>query len=95
MPQELRIVTGSKPVTLSRLKQLEKKKDKHEWRIQFIIMTEQNHKLGLLVELSEKEEPLYIVENPKEPMKLRMVWNAAAEVSGVSLNSLYIGHDMI
>ncbi|XP_062702664.1 uncharacterized protein LOC134285598 [Aedes albopictus] len=40
--------------------------------------------------------PLNYVQNPKKPSKIRLVWDAAATVSGVSLNSqLLAGPDLL
>ncbi|XP_053699370.1 uncharacterized protein LOC128746343 [Sabethes cyaneus] len=40
--------------------------------------------------------PLNVVQNPKKPEKVRLIWDAAADVQGVSLNSkLLKGPDML
>lgn len=56
-------------------------------------------KKGYIRELSEEEVksakqswylPIFPVRNPNKPSKIRIVWDAAAEVSGTSLNSVLL-----
>ncbi|XP_055585093.1 uncharacterized protein LOC129737947 [Uranotaenia lowii] len=40
--------------------------------------------------------PIGVVQNPRKPDKLRLVWDAAAQVSGISLNSMLLkGPDLL
>ncbi|XP_055527462.1 uncharacterized protein LOC129720076 [Wyeomyia smithii] len=98
----------SYPMALKRLLQLEKKLAKHPVlrRNVFRQIEEYQEKgyahLATAEELSETVPgkvwylPLNVVRNPKKPDKVRLIWDAAASVQGVSLNSkLLKGPDML
>ncbi|XP_062541407.1 uncharacterized protein LOC134209436 [Armigeres subalbatus] len=98
----------SYPMALRRLKQLEKKLEKNpdlhrDVRKQITEYQEKGYThLATPEELAETDPekvwylPLNVVLNPKKPGKVRLVWDAAAAVQGMSLNAqLLKGPDML
>ncbi|XP_065087716.1 uncharacterized protein LOC135709338 [Ochlerotatus camptorhynchus] len=98
----------SYPMALRRLKQLEKKLEKNpELHVNVCKQIDEYQEKGY-AHLATPEElvgtepdkvwylPLNVVLNPKKPGKVRLVWDAAATVQGISLNSqLLKGPDML
>ncbi|XP_062704050.1 uncharacterized protein LOC134286454 [Aedes albopictus] len=98
----------SYPMALRRLKQLEKKLEKNsslQQNVRTQIVEYQRKGYAHLAtpnELAVADPnkvwylPLNVVLNPKKPDKIRLVWDAAATVQGMSLNSqLLKGPDML
>ncbi|XP_065074488.1 uncharacterized protein LOC135698436 [Ochlerotatus camptorhynchus] len=99
---------NSFPMAVRRLKQLEQRLEKTPELYENVRkqIEEYQHKgyahLATQEELAEFDPqeswflPINVVLNPKKPAKVRLVWDAAATVNGVSLNSqLLTGPDML
>lgn len=98
----------SYPMALKRLKQLEKKLEKSPELYQNVRRQIAEYQEKGYAHLATAEElsctvggkvwylPLNVVVNPKKAGKVRLVWDAAASVQGVSLNSqLLKGPDLL
>lgn len=90
---------SSYAMALRRLKCLEKQMSKNpSLRSQMQEQIDEYVKNNYARELSTDERaikrhwylPLFVVRNPNKPSKIRMVWDAAATVDGVSLNSFLL-----
>ncbi|XP_053686297.1 uncharacterized protein LOC128735839 [Sabethes cyaneus] len=105
---DVRRFPDSYPMAVRRMKALEKKLDKdpelhrnvHQ-QIRDYVIKGYAHK-ATAEELAEPNRakvwylPLNVVLNPRKPGKVRLVWDAASTVNGVSLNSeLLSGPDML
>ncbi|XP_055615425.1 uncharacterized protein LOC129761711 [Toxorhynchites rutilus septentrionalis] len=98
----------SYPMALKRLKQLEKKLEKSPELYQQVRNQVEDYVANEYAHLATEEEltstdrnrvwflPLNVVLNPKKPGKVRLIWDAAATVQGVSLNSMLLkGPDLL
>ncbi|XP_058456571.1 uncharacterized protein LOC131433969 [Malaya genurostris] len=98
----------SYPMALRRMRQLEKRLDKNPLLRENVNMQINDYQLKGYAHLASFDElvnttsekiwylPLNVVQNPKKPDKVRLVWDAAATVQGVSLNSkLLKGPDLL
>ena len=99
---------NSFPMAMKRMKQLEKRLEKSpalydnvKGQIQDYLAKGYAH-VATTDELSETNNnrvfylPLSVVVNSKKPGKIRLVWDAAAEAEGVSLNSMLMkGPDLL
>ncbi|XP_062557344.1 uncharacterized protein LOC134222218 [Armigeres subalbatus] len=98
----------SYPMALKRMKQLEKKLEKSPDLYQKVKRQIEEYQTKGYAHLATDEEladtepgkawylPLSVVVNPKKPGKVRLVWDAAASVQGVSLNSMLLkGPDLL
>ncbi|XP_062538908.1 uncharacterized protein LOC134207201 [Armigeres subalbatus] len=98
----------SYPMALRRMKQLEKRLDKNPKLRDNVSKQIEEYQQKGYTHLATAEElagtaadqvwylPINVVQNPKKPEKIRLVWDAAATVQGVSLNSqLLTGPDML
>lgn len=98
----------SLPMAFRRLKQLEQRLEKSPHLYEKIreLIDDYQQKgyahLATTKELTDTDPqkrwylPLNYVQNPKKPTKIRLVWDAAATVNGISLNSqLLKGPDML
>ncbi|XP_058828874.1 uncharacterized protein LOC131688562 [Topomyia yanbarensis] len=98
----------SYPMALKRTKQLERKLEKSPELYQNIRDQIKRYLENVYAHLATESElvstecdkvwylPLNIVLNPKKPNKVRIVWDAAATVQGVSLNSMLLkGPDLL
>lgn len=98
----------SYPMALRRLRQLERKLEKNSSLQQNVCKQIVEYQEKGYAHLATPEElattdarkawylPLNVVVNPNKPGKIRLVWDAAATVQGVSLNSqLLKGPDML
>ncbi|XP_058817350.1 uncharacterized protein LOC131680654 [Topomyia yanbarensis] len=96
------------PMALRRLKQLEKRLEKNPELFNIVCQQIEEYQekgyahLATCDELLKTEPdktwylPINVVLNPKKPGKVRLVWDAAASVRGISLNShLLKGPDML
>lgn len=96
------------PMAMRRLKQLEKRLGKDPDLYNNVCKQIEDYQSKGYAHLATAEElrntnpesvwylPLSVVLNPKKPGKVRLVWDAAASVKGVSLNSqLLKGPDML
>ncbi|XP_062556867.1 uncharacterized protein LOC134221695 [Armigeres subalbatus] len=103
-----RMFPDSLPMARRRLKQLEQRLEKSPEIYDKIRKQVEDYQakgyahLATSKELAETDSqkrwylPLNYVQNPKKPNKIRLVWDAAATVNGVSLNSqLLKGPDML
>ncbi|XP_058827968.1 uncharacterized protein LOC131687894 [Topomyia yanbarensis] len=99
---------NSYPMALRRLKQLEKRLEKNPTLCANVNMQIDEYQRKGYAHLATADElaqtapekvwylPLNVVRNPKKPDKIRLVWDAAATVQGVSLNSqLLKGPDLL
>ncbi|XP_058816807.1 uncharacterized protein LOC131680103 [Topomyia yanbarensis] len=99
---------NSYPMAVRRMQSLEKRLDKEpslRERVN-VLITEYESK-GYAHRITQREAestipgrewylPLGIVRNPKKPEKIRLIWDAAARVNGVSLNDMLLkGPDML
>ncbi|XP_055589555.1 uncharacterized protein LOC129741792 [Uranotaenia lowii] len=102
------LLPNSRPMALSRMKCLENKLAKDPELCANVHQQIKDYILkGYVHKASEQELleapssrvwylPLNVVSNPKKPNKKRLVWDAAASVDGVSLNSLLLkGPDLL
>lgn len=98
----------SYPMALRRMKQLEKRLEKNPVLHQNVCKQIDEYQQKGYAHLATAEElantpsdqawylPINVVLNPKKPEKVRLIWDAAATVQGVSLNSqLLKGPDML
>ncbi|XP_062711976.1 uncharacterized protein LOC115267455 [Aedes albopictus] len=98
----------SYPMAVRRMKQLEKRLDKNPKLKENVCKQIDEYQQKGYAHLATAEElagtpadqtwylPINVVQNPKKPEKIRLVWDAAAAVQGVSLNSqLLSGPDML
>ncbi|XP_053692624.1 uncharacterized protein LOC128741073 [Sabethes cyaneus] len=98
----------SYPMALKRLKQLERKLEKSPELYQNVRKQINEYQAkGYAHEATEAELrnaspekvwylPLKVVLNPKKPDKVRLIWDAAAMVQGISLNSMLLkGPDLL
>ncbi|XP_053698802.1 uncharacterized protein LOC128745752 [Sabethes cyaneus] len=105
---DLVVFPDSYPMAAKRMEALERKLSKNdELRSNVIHQIGEYQSKGYAHRLTDKELactdpsavwylPLNVVVNPKKPGKVRLVWDAAASVSGVSLNSkLLKGPDLL
>ncbi|XP_053686221.1 uncharacterized protein LOC128735757 [Sabethes cyaneus] len=96
------------PMAQRRMKQLEKRLEKNPELHENVCRQIDEYQLKGYAHVATAEElngteagkswylPLNVVQNPKKPGKVRLVWDAAATVQGVSLNSqLLKGPDML
>ncbi|XP_055542732.1 uncharacterized protein LOC129728321 [Wyeomyia smithii] len=96
------------PMALRRIRQLEKRLERNPKLHENVCKQIEEYQLRGYAHLATAEEltetppdkvwylPLNVVQNPKKPSKVRLVWDAAATVQGVSLNSqLLKGPDML
>lgn len=91
----------SRSMALNRLRCLEKRMVREpELATALQAKIEDYERKGYIRKLTEEEErvhrdrvwylPIFVVTNPNKPGKLRIVWDAAAEAKGTSLNSLLL-----
>ncbi|XP_052561972.1 uncharacterized protein LOC120429009 [Culex pipiens pallens] len=97
----------SRPMALNRLRCLEKRMIREpELATALQAKIEDYEQKGYIRKLTDAEEradrdrvwylPIFVVTNPNKPGKLRIVWDAAAEVRGTSLNSVLLkGPDQV
>ncbi|XP_058837537.1 uncharacterized protein LOC131693614 [Topomyia yanbarensis] len=98
----------SYPMALKRLKQLERKLQKSPEVYQNVRQQIAEFQEKDYAHLATEEEltgtgkdkawylPLNVVINPKKPAKIRLIWDAAATVQGVSLNTMLLkGPDLL
>ncbi|XP_065077560.1 uncharacterized protein LOC135700833 [Ochlerotatus camptorhynchus] len=96
------------PMAVRRMKQLEKRLQKNPELHENVCKQIDEYQEKGYAHLATEDElagtppdevwylPLSVVQNPKKPGKIRLVWDAAATVQGVSLNSLLLkGPDML
>ncbi|XP_055632856.1 uncharacterized protein LOC129773285 [Toxorhynchites rutilus septentrionalis] len=102
------VFPDSYPMAIKRMEALERKLSRNEeLRLNVNRQIEEYLTKGYAHKLTSEELictdpstvwylPLNVVVNPKKPGKVRLVWDAAATVNGVSLNSmLLIGPDLL
>ncbi|XP_062539013.1 uncharacterized protein LOC134207307 [Armigeres subalbatus] len=88
------------PMALRRMKQLENKLGKNPVLHENVCRQIEEYQQKGYAHGTPSDQtwylPLNVVQNPKKPGKIRLVWDAAATVRGVSLNSkLLSGPDML
>ncbi|XP_058828395.1 uncharacterized protein LOC131688239 [Topomyia yanbarensis] len=99
---------NSYPLALRRLQSLEKRLDKDpDLRGRVMQLIKEYEVKGYMHQITQEELessdtnrvwylPLGVVRNPKKPEKVRLIWDAAARVHGMSLNDMLLkGPDML
>ncbi|XP_062708625.1 uncharacterized protein LOC134288285 [Aedes albopictus] len=98
----------SLPMALHRLRGLERRLDRDPNLDRKVRQQIQEYQTKKYIHKASAEEletsnqarvwylPLNVVQNPKKPEKVRLVWDAAAQVRGISLNSMLLpGPDLL